>query len=165
MIFITMDETDLLCRTNYTVRYEMDDACDDSSDDESYDLRFLESDSGDLNDTDSELRPVFPPALRSPRNPNAVPRGDGGAPSSSPLWTNVEDQINQSRPPPAGLLQPHATFSHKDRTPNYVINFEPAMYDHCPLRHLFHSVLRYNTAPGDIFLPSSLQLPHRRIST
>ncbi|KAF8539230.1 hypothetical protein BDD12DRAFT_838842 [Trichophaea hybrida] len=125
MIFITMDETDLLYRTNYTVHYEMDD-CDDSSDDESYDLRFLESDSGDPNDTDSAIRP-FPPILRNPRNPNTVPRGGGGAPSSSPLWTNVEDQINQSRPPPAELLQPHATFSHKDRTPNYVINFEPAI--------------------------------------
>ena len=51
MIFVTMDETDLLSRTNYTVRYEMDDDCDDSSDDESYDLRFLESDSSDPADS------------------------------------------------------------------------------------------------------------------
>ena len=128
MIFVTMDETDLLSRTNYTVRYEMDDECDDSSDDESYDLRFLESDSSDP--TDNSPASFFP---GHPRNPSALQReaASGAAPSASPLWTNYEDQINQSRPPPAELLQPHATFSHKAKgpdCPNYVIHFNPAMY-------------------------------------
>jgi hypothetical protein len=131
MIFVTMEETDLLSRTNYTVRYESDDECDDGSDDDSYDLRFLESGPGDpANEADIEPygTPYFPPP-RSPRNSNILPRGS--APSSSSLWANVDEQINQSRPPPAELLQPNATFSHKNKKSKCVIDFEPAMYASC----------------------------------
>jgi hypothetical protein len=128
MIFVTMEETDLLHRTSYTVRYETDDD-DDSSDEDSYDLRFLESDIGDpANETDIEpygAAPSYFPPPRNPRNPNTLPMG--GAPSSSALWANLDEQINQSRPPPAELLRPNATFSHKNKRSKCVIKFEPAM--------------------------------------
>ncbi|KAA8901717.1 hypothetical protein FN846DRAFT_111428 [Sphaerosporella brunnea] len=127
MLFVTMEETDLLSRTNYTVRYESDEGCDDSTDEESYDLRFLESDPGDpANETDIEpYGTSYLPPPRNPGNPNTLPRG--GAPSSSALWANVDEQINQSRPPPAELLQPNATFSHKDKKSTCVIDFETAI--------------------------------------
>jgi hypothetical protein len=127
MIFVTMEETDLLSRTNYTVRYETDGDYD-SSDDESYDLTF-ESDPGDpANETDIEPYGAAPPYLpppRNPHNPNTLPRGS--APSSSALWANLDEQINQSRPPPAELLRPNASFCHRKKKSKCVINFEPAM--------------------------------------
>lgn len=145
MIFVTMEDADLLHRTSYTVRYETDDdECDDSSDDESYVLG--PDPSGPSNEADTEpYSPVIPIAWGSQFHRGAgqlPPRGTGttaSPPSASPLWVNLDEQINQSRPPPAQLLDPNAIFSHKDRKSKCVINFEPAMYvnpHYPPMAHI-----------------------------
>jgi hypothetical protein len=131
MIFVTMDETDLLSRTSHTMRYESEG---DDSDEEDFDFRLFDPEPCELNDdapTEQAAASLLPSSLRrSLLDPLAPPRSV--PPSSSSLWANLDEQINQSRPPPAEPLEPNATFRHKDDRKKCVINFEPAMWV-CPI--------------------------------
>lgn len=126
MIFVTMDETDLLSRTSHTMRYESEG---DDSDEEDFDFRLFDPEPCELNDdapTEQAAASLLPSSLRrSLLDPLAPPRSV--PPSSSSLWANLDEQINQSRPPPAEPLEPNATFRHKDDRKKCVINFEPAI--------------------------------------
>jgi len=135
MIFVTMDETDLLSKTDYNVRYERsDDEDDDTSEDEDADFRLLETDPCEVEATDTR-RSIFVPAPHrtsegmvgpSRLNPSTGSATLPGSSSSSALWANLDEQFSRP-PPPVELLEPNATFSHKDRRTKCVINFEPAI--------------------------------------
>lgn len=133
---MTMEDADLLHRTSYTVHYESDDDEGDASSDDEF---FLGRGPWDPTiEPDSEpYSPVNSVTWGSQyfRGAHLPPRDTGtltSPPSASPLWENLDEQINQSRPPPAQLLEPNAIFNHKVRKSKCVINFEPAMYVNTP---------------------------------
>ncbi|KAI5790172.1 hypothetical protein EDC01DRAFT_657865 [Geopyxis carbonaria] len=129
MIFVTMEETDLLSRTDYTVHYESDDEENNESSDEdgAIDFRLLDSDcepgQEDTEPTD-RYTPILHRGLGASAGASRIrPRTSiGPSSSTSASW---DDHI--SRPPPVELLEPNATFNHKDRRTKCVINFEPAI--------------------------------------
>lgn len=150
MIFVSMDNDndELLKRTNYTVHYESEDnQCEDTSDDESFDFNFLES----INDLGE---PSFEEDHTSTRRTSS---------SVSMPWSNQDDQPRPPPPPPVDILEPNATFSHKDRKSKCVINFEPAMYAAGAPSCFVDSDA--DAALGDIFSPNFLRRPIRRTLT
>lgn len=139
MIFVTMDDTDLLSKTDYTIHYEDDDEDNGSSGDE-MDFRLLDDPCETAQDEEESLpHPVFRPGLN--RAGNAVTQGlprpnltvrAAPASSSSSLWANLDEYLSRPQPP-VELLEPNATFSHNEGKTKCIINFEPAMCVSAPL--------------------------------
>jgi hypothetical protein len=123
MIFVTMEETDLLSRTSYYTFHDVqDEDGDDGSDSDSGEFRLSRPDPCE----DAEMDLLTPPHFLTDSESVDSPRRD--APSSSSLWTNLSEHINLSRPPPPVQLVPQAIFRHKEKKAQWTIDFEPAMH-------------------------------------
>lgn len=133
MIFVTMDDENLIARTNYSIRYE--DYSDDDEGDSDEEIehrrgtRPPQIDPCDMGQDEREREPqpliessIVPGVLYRGRTANNLRNTDAG-PSrieATPDVTSINAQIP--------LLEPHATFFNRDRKNKCVINFEPAMY-------------------------------------
>lgn len=151
MIFVTMDETDLLSRTNYTIRYEPEDDseddgdedntygnADDCEDDIDYDQNDYENDY-EYHPPPQSARSIFSPAPyrgSSSSTATAVPLtrslgllppssavGASGAPSS--FLASLDEQLSS----PVQLLNPDWVFMETKRQKKTLeMTFSPAMY-------------------------------------
>jgi len=122
MIFVTMEETDLLSRTSYYSFHDVQDGDgDDGSDSDSGEFRLSRPDPCE----EAEVDLSTPPHFLTDSESVGTPRRD--APSSSSLWTNLSEHINLSRPPPPVQLVPQAIFRHKEKKAQWTIDFEPAI--------------------------------------
>lgn len=130
MIFVTMDDENLIARTNYSIRYE--DYSDDEgdSDDEierRRGSRPAQADPCDQGQDEREPQPliessIVPGVLYRGRTANNLRNTDAGP---SRIEATPDVTSNSAQIP---LLEPHATFFNRDRKNKCVINFEPAMY-------------------------------------
>jgi len=132
MIFVTMDNENLIARTNYSIRYEdYSDDDEDGSDDEiehRQEARSSQIDPCDTGQDERESQPliessIVPGVFYRGRTANNLRNTDAG-PSRIEAAPDVTSNTMQTP-----LLEPHATFFNRDRKNKCVINFEPAMYD------------------------------------
>lgn len=131
MIFVTMDDDNLIARTNYSIRYEdYSDGDGENSDDEvehRQGTRPPQADPCDTGQEDRESQPliessIIPGVLYRGRTANNLRNTDAG-PSRIEATPDAASSATQ-----IPLLEPHATFFNRDRKNKCVINFEPAMY-------------------------------------
>lgn len=130
MIFVTMDDENLISRTNYSIRYEdYSDDEDDSGDDIEHHRggRPPQTDPCDTGQDEREPQPliessVVPGMFYRGRTANNLRNTDAGP---SRIEATPDIASNTAQTP---LLEPHATFFNRDRKNKCVINFEPAMY-------------------------------------
>lgn len=131
MIFVTMDDENLIARTNYSIRYE--DYSDDDEGDSDNEIeqhrgtRPPQADPCDTGHDEREPQPliessVVPGVLYRGRTANNLRNTDAGP---SRIEATPDVTSNNAQIP---LLEPHATFFNRDRKNKCVINFEPAMY-------------------------------------
>lgn len=131
MIFVTMDDENLIARTNYSIRYEdySDDDEGDSDDEVEHrrGTRPPQTDPCDTGHDEREPQPliessIVPGVLYRGRTANNLRNTDAGP---SRIEATPDTTSNNAQIP---LLEPHATFFNRDRKNKCVINFEPAMY-------------------------------------
>lgn len=131
MIFVTMDDENLIARTNYSIRYEDysddDDGNSDGETEHHRGTRPAQIDPCDQGQDEREPQPLIesltvPGVLYRGRTANNLRNTDAG-PSRIEATPDVTG--NSAQIP---LLEPHATFFNRDRKNKCVINFEPAMY-------------------------------------
>lgn len=132
MIFVTMDDENLVARTNYSIRYEnySDDDKDDSDDDEIEHRREARPSQIDPCDTGQDERgsqpliesSVAPGVSYRGRTANNLRNTDAG-PSRIEATPDATSNTAQTT-----LLEPHATFFNRGQEDKCIINFEPAMY-------------------------------------
>ncbi|RPB16071.1 hypothetical protein P167DRAFT_570790 [Morchella conica CCBAS932] len=130
MIFVTMDDNNLLTRTNYSIRYEdYNDEREDDSEDEIENRRAIRLPQADPCDTTQEDR-ESQPLIESSTTPGLLYRGRTAINLRD---TDVGPSRIEATPDAAGiaaqipLLEPHATFYNRDNKNKCVINFEPAI--------------------------------------
>lgn len=141
MIFVTMDETDLLRRTDYTVQYlsKNDDEENELADEDNDNLPYGSDDLQDLDCDPPEAPEVeaedYPYELRERLDAidRLSRRGTGSSAAEPPAtgsnsipWGDIHQHFGLPRAP-VELLKPDAVFGNRGKAAKFEINFEPPM--------------------------------------
>lgn len=134
MIFVTMDETDLVRRTDYTIQYPSDDGEDDDISDDDFEHGAFGSD----DPLDLDCDPPEAPELDAENYSHEIRQrlgaiGRAGMGSADPAtgsntipWGDFSDHFNSVQPP-VELLEPDAVFGNRGRAAKFEIHFDPPM--------------------------------------